>query len=317
MATETEVDLAFRFLLDRPPTEGEAREWMAAPFDALRPSLMATDAFRTGLPAHAVQMPLDLPLPSIIWQTDTATAAALLARVQARWTRLGEERPFWSIDTRPEFAPDQIAINRPSFDASGKTDLDVDLAMLARYGHGPATLKRVFEFGCGVGRITQHLARSFASVGACDVSPPHLGLARQAAGASVQFSLAAVPDFGMRGAFDLWLSTLTLQHNPPPVMTMILRRMFSLLAPGGIALFQLPTQLTGYTFDPAQYLAAPDAPEVMEIHALPQPVVFALAAEAGCVALEVREDGLVWPPTACLSNRFMFVKRPAGVQRRS
>ena len=157
--------------------------------------------------------------------------------------------------------------------------------------------------------MTRPLSNVFRHVTGCDVSPPHLTLARMATGAKVNYALVGVPDFGMTTQFDLWFSTLTLQHNPPPVITMILRRMFALLAPGGVAVFQLPTDRVGYQFDPVSYLASPQGPSPMEIHALPQAVVFALAAEAGCVPLEVREDGLVWPPTLCLSNTFIFVKR--------
>ena len=96
---------------------------------------------------------------------------------------------------------------------------------------------------------------------------------------------------------------------------LILRRAFALLAPGGVAVFQLPTERVGYRFEPLEYLAAANEPGITEIHALPQAVVFALAAEAGCLPLEVREDGMVWPPSACVSNRFVIAKprkRPAA-----
>ncbi len=210
--------------------------------------------------------------------------------------------------TAPEFAPENIGANLGLFEASGDGDVAALLALLARHGLTPERLPRVVDFGCGVGRMTRPLARVFRHVTGCDVSPPHLALARDATGAGVNYALVGVPDFGMTAPFDLWFSTLTLQHNPPPVITVMLRRMFALLAPGGVAVFQLPTDRIGYGFDPAAYLAAPPGPEPMEIHVLPQAVVFALAAEAGCVAVEVREDGLVWPPTLCLSNTFVFAK---------
>ncbi len=310
MATTQEVDLAFRFLLGRAPTDTEAMDWAPVRVDALRQTLMATEEFRSALPGDAVMMPLDLPPAPITWHVDQPTTAALLARVQAHWTQLGEERPHWSADNRPEFNPDNIAANMPIFEASGEGDVASLLAALARYGFTPEKLPRVVDFGCGVGRMTRPLAKVFHHVTGCDVSAPHLTLARMATGASVNYALVGVPDFGMAAPFDLWISTLTLQHNPPPLITMILRRMFSLLAPGGLAIFQLPTERIGYRFDAAAYLAAPDSGEAMPIHVLPQTVVFALAAEAKCVPLEVREDGLVWPPTLCLSNRFIIAKPP-------
>ena len=308
MATPAEVDLAFRFLLGRPPSRQEALGWAACPTDGLRFRLMQTDDFRAALPADAVHMALDLPAPPVVWQVDEPTAAALLARVQACWVRLGEERPHWSVDTRPEYLPDQIEAHRARFDASGEAEVAAMLTVLGRYGVTPRHAPRVCDFGCGVGRITRPLAAVFPTVIGCDVSPPHLALARAVSGPRARFALVSVPEFGMAEPFDLWFSTLTLQHNPPPVIAMILRRMFALLAPGGVAMFQLPTERVGYRFVPAEYLQASDAPEAVEIHVLPQSVVFALAAEAGCVPLEVREDSLIWPPTACVSNRFVFSK---------
>ncbi len=221
MATAAEVDAAFRLLLGRAPDPAEAADWLAAPAEALRAGLMATDAFRMGLPADAVRMALDLPPPAVVWQVDAATEAALLARVQARWTRLGEERPHWSVAARPEFAPDRIAANRALFDASGEGDLAVLLAVLARHGLAPADLPRACDYGCGVGRMTLPMSRRFAAVTGCDVSAPHLTLARQASGAGVAFALVSAPGLGMAAPFDLWFSTLTLQHNPPPVIAAI------------------------------------------------------------------------------------------------
>ena len=264
------------------------------------------------LPADAVRMPLDLPAQPVVWRADPATETALLARVQAQWTRLGRERPHWSVNARPEFAPDQIEANRATFAASGEGDLAVLLTVLARHGYSPADLPRACDFGCGVGRITAPMRSCFAKVTGCDVSAPHLMLARAAAGAEVMFALVASPDFGMTLPYDLWFSTLTLQHNPPPVIAAILRRAFALLAPGGLAVFQLPTERAGYAFDPATYLAAPEELDPVEIHLLPQAAVFALAAQAGCVPLEVREDCVIWPPSACISNRFVFFKPRAG-----
>ncbi len=89
---------------------------------------------------------------------------------------------------------------------------------------------------------------------------------------------------------------------------MVLRKALSMLAPGGIAIFQVPTYATGYKFNLASCLAAPTNTGTIEVHCLPQPVVFQIAAEAGCVPLEVREDTAMGPPSHWLSNTFMFAK---------
>ncbi len=184
------------------------------------------------------------------------------------------------------------------------------LATLARHGLHPGHLPRAMDFGCGVGRMTRPMANLFAAVTGCDISPSHLMLARAACGRLARFSLVNAVDFGMEAPFDLWFSTRTLQHNPPPVIALILRRAFALLAPGGVAVFQLPTARVGYAYRVEAALAAPDPAEDLPIHVLPQSTVFALAHDAGCVALEVLEDSVIWPPTMCRSNSFVIRKLP-------
>jgi 2-polyprenyl-3-methyl-5-hydroxy-6-metoxy-1,4-benzoquinol methylase len=308
MATDLELDYAFRFLLGRPPTQEEVVQWAATPADQLREQLMSTTAFQVALPGNAVFMPLELPAPQVEWSADEPTVARMLARVTAQWMRLGQERPFWSSEMRPEFDPGQIDAHREQFAQTGETEVAGLLKLLERYGLRPGQFERVCDFGCGVGRVARPLARIFRSVTGCDVSTPHMMIARSLTGAAVTYALVDMPDFGMAKPFDLWFSTQTLQFTPPPVSTLILRRMFAMLAPGGLAVFQVPTEQRSYRFSVAEYLNEPDHPETLTVHCLPQAVVFALAAEAGCRPLEVREDGKIWPPTAVLSNRFVFVK---------
>jgi SAM-dependent methyltransferase len=97
----------------------------------------------------------------------------------------------------------------------------------------------------------------------------------------------------MTAPFDLWFSRIVLQHNSPPIIALILRRALSLLAPGGVAVFQVPTYAKNYAFMLDRYLGRLDQDGQIEMHVLPQHVVFAIAAEAGCVALEVLEDGSI------------------------
>jgi hypothetical protein len=112
--------------------------------------------------------------------------------------------------------------------------------------------------------------------------------------------------------WDLWFSRIVLQHNPPPVIAWLLRTAFDHLAPGGVAIFQVPTHCVGYRFDLRSYLAREGDP-AMEMHVLPQPAVFALAAEAGLRVLEVREDThLVSSNTSTWLSNMFVLRRPQG-----
>ena len=49
----------------------------------------------------------------------------------------------------------------------------------------------------------------------------------------------------------------------------------------------------------------------IEVHCIPRPVVFRIAREAHLEILEVREDAVMGPPSAWMSNTFVF--RKSGV----
>jgi SAM-dependent methyltransferase len=309
-----EVRGAWRALTDEPiPDAALIQQLCALPsIGDLRRMMMATEAFQRQLPNLTARVPMTAPPLSVETAVDQATMASLMAMVRENWRRLGDDRPHWSVTGRDEFLPGQLAANRGAFEASGHDDLNLLLSVLIRNGLNEDLFRHVCDFGCGVGRVSLPLAGRFARVTGCDISPPHLQVAREAAAArgigNVEFVAVEPPDFGMREPFDLWFSHLVLQHNPPPIMVAILRRMFALLAPGGAALFQIPTYVQGYRFDTAAYLRSP-SDNAMQIHALPQGEVLALAREAACDVLEIREDASVWPPSAAVSNMVLFRKR--------
>lgn len=322
-----DITLVYRMLLGRPAQPREIELWRsAATVEELRERCLDSVEFRAAMrkrglemapapvpaaaPPRPARLPLDIPAPRIDWQADTASLARLLERITRVWTALGEEKPHWSVLSSEQFLPDRIDATRSEFYSSGAGEARRVLSALERHGFSSQTHPRLLEYGCGVGRATPHLARHF-QVTAVDISTSHLDHAReatQAAGAEAAFRLARAPDFGMAEPFDVWFSYIVLQHNPPPVIAMVLRRALSMLAPGGVAIFQVPTHALGYGFDLQAYLSATGQSDAIEVHCLPQSVVFRIAAEAGCVPLEVREDSAMGPPSQWLSNSFMFAK---------
>jgi SAM-dependent methyltransferase len=314
-----EVRTAWRALVDEPvPGDTLLNQLCALPsLTVLRRMVMETHAFQIQLPRAIAKVPATAPPLSVETSADPATMEALLAMVGRKWRQLGIERPHWSVTGKDEFLPEHLAENQIAFEASGREDLDLLLAVLLR-NHLPAErFTHVCDFGCGVGRVSLPLAGRFPRITACDVSEEHLrhgrALAARRGVGNIRFTLVESPDFGMHDSgppFDLWFSYLVLQHNPPPIIVTILRRMFALLAPGGVALFQIPTYITGYRFDCAAYLRSPPA-DLIEGHVLPQRDVLALAREAACDVLEIREDCSVWPPSEAVSNLMLFQKRQA------
>ena len=110
---------------------------------------------------------------------------------------------------------------------------------------------------------------------------------------------------------DLYYSAIVFQHNPPVIISRLIREALRTLKPSGIALFQVPTYNLGYRFRTADWLAASHAPD-MQMHCLPQGKIFEIIAEEKCAVLEVREDDWAGPATQRLSNSFIVRKSGAA-----
>jgi SAM-dependent methyltransferase len=293
----SQVIHAHRYLLGRDPeSEAKIEALIAgcATIQELRDRLMRSAECRAQFdPTRWRPMPLDLPPDEIESEADAAALEALLARVGDAWSALGEAEPHWSVLTQDRYRADRIADNRAEFMASGEGYARLIVGMLARHGIAPADLPRAVEFGCGVGRITIPLARRFAHVTGCDISAGHLAAARaagtEAGAANLAWWHVGPAALLPEPSWDFWTSQLVLQHNPPPLIRHILQRAFAGLAPGGVALFQVPSHMRGYRFDLAKYLAMPPR-QGMEMHALPQRAVLDLAADAGLRLIELRDD---------------------------
>jgi SAM-dependent methyltransferase len=322
--TDDEIASVYRLILGREVTPDEARQWRPqASVEVLRRAALESKEFRGVLQQLAVPAPQQpqqqpvrlthlLPPSHVEWDVPQETMAWLLKHVTQTWTALGNEKPHWSVLSSDQFLPETIEKNRRNFYESGLNDAKLIQAALKRHGREADSHPRMVEYGCGVGRVTPHLAAVFRDVTAIDISTSHLAMAEEttrAAGAyNARFQLARAPHFGMEEPFDLWFSYIVLQHNPPPVIALVLRRALAMLAPGGIAIFQVPTFATGYQFNLSRYMANLTSTGTIEVHCLPQPVVFQLAQEAGCVPLEIREDGAMGRHSSWLSNTFIFAK---------
>ena len=246
-------------------------------------------------------MPGDAEALDVEWRIGPAHIPDLLAHVAGTWTRLGEERPHWSVYAADQFLPENMPTQLDAFYRSGALDTKAILGSLARVGRKPEEFATVFEFGCGLGRVTTHLCRHFGQVVACDISAVHLAatsaVLRERGIGNVALKLATAPEFAMSDGFDLWYSALVLQHNCPPLIATILERAFALLCPGGIAIFQVPTYAARYRFALDDYRRSlGDPTPSFEMHLLPQKAIFEIAHAANCMPLEIREDMSAGPP---------------------
>ena len=315
--TRTMVEMAYQLFLGRQPeNEKVIVDALSYPdVESLRAAFVRSDEFKGCFQRLAGQarmrVPLDTESNDVEIEVSKDEFTALLSHVETEWSRLGREQPHWSVLSVDQFKPEQISATESNFFATGFHDTTLLLNTLARNGFDHKKLERVFEFGCGVGRVTVHLAHRFEKVIGCDISPSHLAIAEKTVATAylknVRLHLAQIRDLGMELPFDLWFSRIVLQHNPPPIMAMILRRALTLLSAGGAAVFQVPTYAVGYNFYLKKYLS--QLPSGIEMHVLPQSEVFRIAKDCNCDVLEIREDEAVGNEHVWLSNQFVLRKR--------
>jgi SAM-dependent methyltransferase len=301
---------AYQRLLGRDPESEDAiagKMAFSSPFALIEAILDSAEyAARGGRHMDDYAGPLDVD-----WQVEPDVAAALLARISETWRQLGQERPYPSVVEGPEFRQVNMTAERQqAFYDSGGDDLRMLLATLLRVGRRPAEFPVVFEFGCGLGRVTSHLCKQFSHVIATDISPSHLAMARHALNergtANFGLNYATAADFGMSESYDLWFNRLVLQHNPPPLIAAILERAMTVLRPRGLAVFQVPVYPAGYRFKVDEYLQSPVTPGSSEMHLLPQSAILDIANRTGCRLLEIRQEGSAGMPW--ISQFFTFEK---------
>jgi SAM-dependent methyltransferase len=296
--TRDEAILGYRYILGREPESEAVLESAMANHPSwahFRGVLLESDEYRRNSTDFLTRLRdgYTAEPQRIDSSVSEATMARLFARIQGQWRKLGEEDPYWSVLTVDRYRLDRITQRWiDHFYASGK--LGTDLIQLSAERTGYALPRGTcLELGCGVGRITRHLADRFDHVIGVDISEGNLAIGRQtleAAGiTNVEFRhVADMAGFADLPEFDAFFSVITLQHNPPPIQAHLLNTILGKLRPGGGILFQTVTDLPGYGFDAEAYLAGPDAQ--MEIHALPQATILNMLRLYGIAIQSIMMD---------------------------
>jgi len=165
-----------------------------------------------------------------------------LGRARRHWEALGRSDPFRAILSRDDAGDDQWDIDE--FFATGETEIIGMMAHLAALGIEPDR-SRALDFGCGVGRLTQALARRFDDVWGVDIAPSMIDLARRydRYPGRCHFAVNARPDLRMFDSdrFGLIYSSIVLQHVESRYQMRYLSEFLRVLSPGGVLVFQLPS----------------------------------------------------------------------------
>jgi SAM-dependent methyltransferase len=224
-----------------------------------------------------------------------------LWQTRRHWEKFARTDPLWAVLTAPGKAGNRWTLDE--FFATGENDIAAALAAI-RSRYPQLSRRHALDFGCGVGRLTQALAREFDHVTGVDLAADMLTHARahNRRGDRVTYVHNPAADLTCfaDGSFDLVLSLITLQHIAPVYSRRYLTEFIRLCAPGGVAYFQVPdrrlnakpARLSFYPPTVAKkfhrwlntFTAASPA---MEMHVLPRDEVLTLLRAAGGEILAV------------------------------
>ncbi|MDQ6885420.1 MAG: class I SAM-dependent methyltransferase [Candidatus Dormibacteraeota bacterium] len=163
------------------------------------------------------------------------------AELQKTWDGLAATDPLWAVLTDPTKKGNRWDLRE--FMATGVTEIEALLARIRQLEY-PLRQARALDFGCGVGRLTQALAAHFGEVVGVDISSKMLEVARahNAHGDRCRYVVNDTTDLRQfpDGQFDLVYSNITLQHVPARYSKTYIGEFLRVLAPGGVAVFQIP-----------------------------------------------------------------------------
>ncbi len=293
---------AYRRLLQREPenqavVEAHARDTES--FEQLLLRIAESDEYRNLTLMQGLRSVFYAPPQAIQVDVSDEQRVQLMDRVRREWQRLGENDPYWSVLSEERYRAKELSEAEVlEFLERGRDSAELVESFEARTRQTVSS-GLCFELGCGVGRVTCHLAERFERVIAADISPGNIALCKknlESAGiTNVDYLLVDdLADYRAQPEFDFLYSVIVLQHNTPPIQKFILDALLGKVRSGGGCLFQTPASIPGYSFDASQYLTTQD--ELIEMHALPMTDVLGLLHAHGLKPLQVLLDSWTGSP---------------------
>tara|TARA_B100000212_G_scaffold341222_1_gene323802 strand:- start:4087 stop:5136 length:1050 start_codon:yes stop_codon:yes gene_type:complete len=315
----------YRLFLDREPESEQTIKKRTGVFKSsklLRQHFLSSEEFIANNPEWDLFFYLGLsPKMNVSIELDSEKQKELIQHVQETWEALGESEPHWSVLSQASFRSDKIGDSQKDFKKTAEIDMMILDSTLERNDIDIRSFKSCREFGCGVGRVTRLLADRFEEVEGIDISRNHLKIARKSIAEDglthVDFRHVNNPaELTELPQTDFIFSVMVLQHNPPPIIAIVLENLLKSLAPNGVALIQIPTYKRTYSFEIDTYIKSPLFKEdELEMHYLPQSEVFEIIDRCNCRPIEVIEDNYIGRRGNELSNTFLIRKKGISSKR--
>ncbi|HUU42474.1 MAG TPA: class I SAM-dependent methyltransferase [Planctomycetota bacterium] len=247
-----------------------------------------------------------------------------LSDLRDSWEYLASRDPLWAILSRPEKKGGKW--KEEEFFELGRREAATTIEYLERLN----VLKvraRALDFGCGVGRMTQGLCQYFREVVGVDIAKTMIALADRynACPDRCSYVVNTREDLPFENdTFDFVYTALVLQHIPPPSGRKYIAEFLRVLRPGGIALFQAPSELRKEHASPGPPEASavpspapepptsPDPDDHLEKHilmyAIPRGEVEAVCTQAHGTLLDIAPDD--WAGVEWVGYRYCVRKDP-------
>ena len=163
-----------------------------------------------------------------------------IKHMQDNWNKWGETDPLYAILTYPEKQGGRWQLEE--FFETGTREINDVWSYVEGLGIS-LPRQRALDFGCGVGRLTQALARYFNEVCGVDVAPSMIELARKYnhCGDRCLYFVNARDDLAIFPSdhFDFIYTNITLQHIEPCYSERYIEEFCRVLAREGVLIFQL------------------------------------------------------------------------------
>jgi SAM-dependent methyltransferase len=162
------------------------------------------------------------------------------ARLRETWDSLGREDPMWAVMTQPG---KRNAWNADDFYRTGEVEISTELEWVESIGADLPAKGIALDFGCGLGRLTQPLAKRFGQAIGVDIATSMIEGARAANGLgdSCRFVVNEREDLSFLddASVDFVFSHIVLQHMPPPLAERYIREFVRVLKAGRHGYFQM------------------------------------------------------------------------------
>jgi SAM-dependent methyltransferase len=226
-----------------------------------------------------------------------------IEELQQHWEAFAQANPMWAVLTSTREWDER------AFFETGVQEIDAIMQHIAALSIQIAH-DRALDFGCGLGRLSQALARHFEHVDGIDIAPSMIEQARKfnQFGDRVEYRVNSVDNLRVfeDSRFNFIYSNITLQHMSPRYSKNYILEFLRVLKPGGLCVFQVPSELKeGNSLKAAIKGALPDSvmesyrslkfrlkgggPR-MEMHGIPKQQVIELVEKHGGRVLDAPPD---------------------------